>query len=293
MLDCPYSQRINDFKDWLYWSRYQALIVEYQDENGEIKRKLVPKRIRFSKHYQKRLRRELMALIPHIVQNYKVMFFLTLTVNPTWNLFEVFGKVSKQFAKVINVLKKRLKRKGISMDYIKVYEPTSKGIIHVHVVLFLTDYPRLHPSQKDRIWLIDKRELDEIWGLGHTWLGWEDKYGKWIWASLEKDGVRNTKKALFYIFKYISKAHSNLLFASLLWGQGRGGGIRSWTVSRGLSELMKVDRHEIPKTGVVVWFGYVWDIPDDLFPCEFDGCVVSSVKEAEELLKRWWDDDGG
>jgi hypothetical protein len=221
------------------------------------------------------------------------MFFLTLTVNPTWNLFEIFEKVSKQFAKVINVLKKRLKRKGIKMDYIKVYEPTAKGIIHVHVILFLTDYPYLHPTQRDRIWLIDKKELDEIWGLGHTWLGWEDKYGKWIWASLERDGVRNAKKALFYLLKYISKAHSNLLFASLLWNDGRGGGIRSWTVSRGLSELMNADRYEIPKTGVVVWFGYVWDLPDWVFPCKFNGQIVNSKEEAEELLKRWWDDDGG
>lgn len=251
-LNCPYSLRIAEFRAWLSDCKHQILVIEYQDEDDEIHRKIVPKHIRFSNYYIKRLRKRFFSLIPYFIKNYEVMFFITLTVSPTWNLPNLFIQVPKHFHHVIDVLKKRLKRQGIDLDYIKVYEPTEEGIIHIHIVLFLTGFP----TKDGKIWLIDKGELDNLWGLGHTWLGWEDKYGKMIWLPLKKNGTRNVKKALNYILKYLSKAHENHLFASLIWSKGRGGGLRCWTTSRSLSLLLK-DNTNLPKTAVVVWFGYV------------------------------------
>ena len=287
-LPCVYAERIRDFEDWLYRSKRQVMVVEYQDKDGNTKRKVVPKLIRFSEYYTKRVRRKFYRLIPHLMVDYEVMFFLTLTVRPNWDLKGIFDQVSERCHRVFEILRKRLERQGIGMDYIKVYEPTEKGVLHVHVVLFLSKFP----MRGGKVWLIDKKELDEIWGLGHTWLGWEDERGKMIWLSLKRNGKRNAKKALNYLLKYISKAHKNKLFASLIWGKGKGGGLRSWTLSRRLSSYLSEDIEDIPKTGVVVWFGYVWDVPDWVFLAEFNGQVVSSKEELEDLLIRWWDDVG-
>ena len=283
---CPYSQKIDKFDQWLRDSQKLILIVEYEDEEGNLIRKALPKRIRFSESYIKRLRFKFYDIIPDLIEKHSIMFFLTLTVSPSWDLIHTIDIVSKRWHKLLDVLRKRLKKQGIELDYIKVYEPTEKGIIHVHVVLFLTKFP----MKDSKVFLIDKKELDELWGLGYTWLGWEENGHKMIWLPLKHSGNRNVKKALAYIFKYISKAHHNVLFASLIWKQGKGGGKRSWTASRWISELISGD--VIPKNAVVVFYGDVDNIPDADFPLWFNGDLIQNVDELRKALAKWWVDHG-
>ena len=283
LLECPYSERIEDFKAWLFGSRKHITIVEGEIEDRFI-RLALPKRHRFCKSYQKKVREKFNQLIPYLLSEYRFMFFLTLTVNPTFDLIYTMNLISKQFEALINILKKRLKRKGIKMGYLKVYEPTEKGIIHVHLIIFVDKLPK----RGGEPFLIDKKELDEIWGLGYTWLGMEYKGKRYIWLPLNK---RYSEVVIRYVLKYISKAHKNLLFASLIWRKGKGGGLRSFTSSRDISSAMA--KRDPPKGFVVVYRGWVWEVPDVDFPLIFNGHTVDNVGILEELLDRWWEDAGG
>lgn len=283
LLECPYSERIEDFKAWLFGSRRYVTIVEGMVEDRYI-RLALPKKHRFCKSYQKMVREKFNRLMPYLLSEYRFMFFLTLTVNPTFDLIYTMNLISKQFDIVMNILKKRLNRKGIKMGYLKVYEPTEKGIIHVHLIIFVDKLPK----KGGKVLLIDKKELDEIWGLGYTWLGMEYKGKRYIWLPLNK---RFSGVVIRYVLKYISKAHNNLLFASLIWRKGKGSGLRSFTSSRDISSAMA--KRDPPKGFVVVYRGWVWDVPDVNFPLTFNGHTVDNVGILEELLDRWWEDAGG
>ena len=283
LLECPYSERIEDFKAWLFGSRKHITIVEGEVEDRFI-RLAFPKKHRFCKSYQKKVCEKFNQLTPYLLSEYRFMFFLTLTVNPTFDLIYTMHLISKQFEALINILKKRLKRKGVKMGYLKVYEPTEKGIIHVHLIIFVDKLPK----EGSKPFLIDKKELDEIWGLGYTWLGMEYKGKRYIWLPLNK---RHSEVVIRYVLKYISKAHKNLLFASLIWRKGKGGGLRSFTTSRDISSAMTFK--DPPKGFVVVYRGWVWDVPDVNFPLTFNGHTVDNVGTLEELLDRWWENAGG
>ena len=291
--ECPYCARINNFRTWLSSSKRQGLLIEFDD--GTLT--FVPKKIRFSTYYQQSVKRKFFDAIPYFASNFKVMFFLTFTVTPDWTLYFTFNQISERFKRVIDILRKRLSQQGIALSYIRVYEPTSKGIIHVHLVLFLSDYPHLH-RDSSKVWLIDKKELDDLWGLGYTWLGWELPSGrKMIWLPLNThDGERNVRKALFYILKYITKAHDNVLFCSLMWNRGRGGGLRTWTVSRDISQALASTDKPSERKAVYVRLFYCWDIPDWAFPCTFNfssSDFIYTHDDAESYLLSYWQTEGG
>ena len=167
---------------------------------------------RFSPGYTKKVKASLNGLLMN-PENHRDGVFLTLTLDPKkypsrfdmWN--EIKGEENRFLTSIFKKLGKRIK-------YFSTVEAQDNGDPHLHI-LFL-GVKRL----------MDWREVEKLWGLGHVWINRVDN-------GTEKG--KHVKNALAYMYKYITKAidrrnHKNNLTQSLLWLFH----VRSYSTSHGL-----------------------------------------------------------
>jgi len=191
------------------------ILIEKKDKDKKI-RKLLPIESRFSKSYQKKVRKRMNWLI-YKYGNAKAVN-LTLTINPKkykYNKFKMWKEIKKELNRFLTALKYYFKKRNIPFPpYICTIEaqkePNSRGNPHFHFVF-------LNAKR-----LLDWRKIRKLWGLGH------------IYINRTYDGY-NIKYPINYITKYITKTFTenneeNLLTQSLCWLFH----IRSFSTSRGL-----------------------------------------------------------
>lgn len=187
------------------------IVIEKKDKKNKV-RKFIPIDSRFSKTYQKKVRKRMNWLIVNYGNVNAVN--LTLTIDPKkykHDKFKMWKSIKKELNRFLTALRYYFNKKSIPFPpYICTIEAQKNGNPHLHFV-FLN-------SKR----LLDWRKIKKLWGLGRTYL--ERTY----------QGYK-IKHPINYITKYITKTFTktdkeNVLTQSLCWLFH----IRSFSTSRGL-----------------------------------------------------------
>lgn len=184
------------FEEIISQKRY---IVLEKTVNNKIIRGFFPIDTRFSKNYQRKVRKRMNWLIFRYGNNNAVN--LTLTIDPKEfnnDKFKMWIEIKKELNRFLTALKYYFKKRKIGFPpYICTIEAQENGNPHLHFVFL---------SCKR---LLDWRKIKKLWGLGH------------IFINRTPEGIK-IRHPLNYITKYITKTftktnNENLLTQSLCW----------------------------------------------------------------------------
>jgi len=195
---------IHEFGEYIEASKNMNLV--FRSGSGKGSRVTCKAPNRFSKSYQKKVKRSLQTLWDF---NFRRAVLLTLTIDPRKFAAQdsMWREVGKEFNRFETALFKKI---GHRIPYLSVYEAQRNGNPHIHILFFGVSR------------IMDWREVRGLWGLGH------------IWINRAKD-KRKISNPVAYMSKYITKTFTdtndeNVLTQALLWLFHR----RSYGYSRNL-----------------------------------------------------------
>ncbi len=112
------------------------IIVLANDQNDEIIK--IQYFTRFSKDYDKMIRKKFQNQIEPILRTYKVFHFLTMTVDPKQHMS--IGEAYRFLRKLENKLMTRLRKRFPDIFYIPVVEFQKNGYPHLHILIAGIDW---------------------------------------------------------------------------------------------------------------------------------------------------------
>lgn len=208
---------------------FDCYITEFEIKNRFIllvdektgKKQLIKLNTRYSKAYQRKVKKRMKWLIYNYGNRNAV--FLTLTLDPkkyNYDTYKMWISIKKELNRFLSALRYYFRKKALSFPkYICTIEAMKgqekngfigKGNPHLHIVFLGCKR------------IMDWRKLKKLWGLGHIFINRTYQGGK-------------IKYPINYITKYITKTYTNTntenrLAQSLAWLFN----IRSFSTNRGL-----------------------------------------------------------
>ena len=193
-------------------NKKRYILIQKIKSDGCIRRWLMPLDTRYSKKYQREVKKRMRWLINQYGNKNAVSLVLTLDPKKfNNNTYEMWSSIKKEMNRFLTALRYYFKKQSNSFPkYIVTLEAQKNGNPHLHFVFLGCKR------------LLDWRKIRKLWHLGH------------ISINRTYQGTK-IQYPINYITKYITKtftttSEKNLLTQSLLWLFN----IRSYSSSKGL-----------------------------------------------------------
>jgi len=179
------------------------VIVLGNDTTEEIIK--IPYYTRFSKNYDRMIKRKFKQNIEPILRNYNSFHFLTMTIDPKQHMS--IGEAYNYLRKLVNKLMTRIRKRYPGIFYISTTELQKNGYPHIHILIAGIDWIpnewiRLTEELKDpHINIIKQQYLH-----GYNYKGAMNYILKYITKGIKENEIDNT-------FNYIQKVIQWALFS--------------------------------------------------------------------------------